>query len=66
MYVKGHQCFISFIIYLEYPEARELYTSAIKICPNDFTKEKSIFYANRAACLVKMVCLLLCETYNIM
>ncbi|XP_022781629.1 tetratricopeptide repeat protein 1-like [Stylophora pistillata] len=38
----------------EYPEARELYTSAIKICPNDFTKEKSIFYANRAACLVKM------------
>lgn len=59
---------VSFLLffYLEYPEARELYTSAIKICPNDFTKEKSIYYANRAACLVKMVCLLLCETYNIM
>ena len=40
---------------LEYPEARELYTNAIKICPNDFAKEKSIFHANRAACLVKMV-----------
>ena len=40
---------------LEYPEAKELYTNAIKICPNDFAKEKSIFHANRAACLVKMV-----------
>ncbi|KAL9983835.1 hypothetical protein ACROYT_G006075 [Oculina patagonica] len=38
----------------EYPEAKEFYTNAIKICPNDCTKEKSIFYANRAACLVKM------------
>lgn len=38
----------------EYPEAKELYTNAIKICPNDFAKEKSIFHANRAACLVKM------------
>jgi len=25
------------------------------ICPNDFAKEKSVFHANRAACLVKMV-----------
>lgn len=38
----------------EYPEAKELYTNAIKICPDEFTKEKSIFHANRAACLVKM------------
>jgi len=46
---------ISFCVDLEYPEAKELYTNAIKICPNEFTKEKSIFHANRAACLVKMV-----------
>ncbi|XP_068745520.1 tetratricopeptide repeat protein 1-like [Montipora capricornis] len=38
----------------EYPEAKEFYTNAIKICPDDFAKEKSIFHANRAACLVKM------------
>lgn len=46
---------ISFCVDLEYPEAKELYTNAIKICPDEFTKEKSIFHANRAACLVKMV-----------
>lgn len=53
---------------LEYPEAKEFYTNAIKICPNDFTKEKSIFYANRAACLVKMVWSLLLSSdgiYNV-
>ena len=46
---------MSFCFDLEYPEAKELYTNAIKICPDEFTKEKSIFHANRAACLVKMV-----------
>ncbi|KAK2559467.1 Tetratricopeptide repeat protein 1 [Acropora cervicornis] len=38
----------------EYLEAKEFYTNAIKICPDDFVKEKAIFHANRAACLVKI------------
>ena len=46
------------IIVLEYLEAKEFYTNAIKICPDDFVKEKAIFHANRAACLVKIVCIL--------
>lgn len=37
----------------EYLEAKEFYTNAIKICPDAFVKEKAIFHANRAACLVK-------------
>ena len=49
-------CIFFVFFSVEYPEAKELYTNAIKICPDDFTKEKSVFYANRAACLVKMVC----------
>jgi len=43
------------MLIVEFPEARELYTTAIKTCPPEFTKEKSIFYSNRAACLVRMV-----------
>ena len=50
-------------LYVEYPEAKEFYTNAIKICPDDFTKEKSIFHANRAACLVKMVCTCTCSIF---
>lgn len=38
----------------EYPEAMEFYANAIKICPDDFAKEKSVYHANRAACLVKL------------
>ncbi|XP_031559515.1 tetratricopeptide repeat protein 1-like [Actinia tenebrosa] len=38
----------------EYPEARELYTTAIRTCPPEFKSDKAIFYSNRAACLVKM------------
>lgn len=48
--------FFVFFFSVGYLEAKELYTNAIKICPDDFTKDKSVFYANRAACLVKMVC----------
>lgn len=56
-YHKHNYLYIFCIFFfVEYPEAKELYTNAIKICPDDFTKEKSVFYANRAACLVKMVC----------
>lgn len=56
--ISWTQLFVYFLPFfsVEYPEAKELYTNAIKICPDDFTKEKSVFYANRAACLVKMVC----------
>ena len=56
MWVYSHFPDFDIVLFdLEYPEAKELYTNAIKICPNDFAKEKSIFHANRAACLVKMV-----------
>ena len=56
-YIMNTIICIFFVFFsVEYPEAKELYTNAIKICPDDFTKEKSVFYANRAACLVKMVC----------
>ena len=52
------------IIVLEYLEAKEFYTNAIKICPDDFVKEKAIFHANRAACLVKIVSILLILLYS--
>ncbi|XP_046851684.1 tetratricopeptide repeat protein 1-like [Xenia sp. Carnegie-2017] len=38
----------------EYTEAQDLYTKAIKYCPKEETENKSIFYANRAACCQKL------------
>ncbi|XP_028413244.1 tetratricopeptide repeat protein 1-like [Dendronephthya gigantea] len=38
----------------EYFEGKELYTKAIKRCPKEFTENRSIFYANRAACFQKL------------
>ena len=46
---------IFFASFLEYPEARELYTTAIRTCPPEFKSDKAIFYSNRAACLFRMV-----------
>lgn len=38
----------------EYPDAVYKYTEAIKLCPLSFKKERSIMYANRAACKIHM------------
>ena len=42
-------------IFLEYDEGKDFYTKAIKCCPKEFKQDKSIFYANRAACYQKLV-----------
>ena len=42
-------------MFTEYVEGEDLYTQAIKRCPKEFTENKSIFYANRAACFQKLV-----------
>lgn len=36
-------------------EALELYTKALRTCPSDFSKERSVFYSNRSLCFMKMV-----------
>lgn len=40
----------------EYDEAISSYSSALDLCPLDFHKERSIMFANRAACKVKQEC----------
>ncbi|GFR59804.1 tetratricopeptide repeat protein 1-like [Elysia marginata] len=40
----------------EYEEAITSYSSALDLCPLDFHKERSIMYANRAACKMKQEC----------
>ena len=41
-----------------YSQALEIYTQALKCCPLDFKKERSVFYSNRSVCYLKMVILL--------
>lgn len=38
----------------QYTESVEMYTSALKLCPLEYTKERSILYANRAAAKIKL------------
>ena len=46
---------VTICTFTEYVEGKDLYTKAIKRCPKEFTENKSIFYANRAACFQKLV-----------
>lgn len=41
-----------------YSQALEIYTQALKCCPLDFKKERSVFYSNRSVCYLKTVILL--------
>lgn len=38
----------------KFTEALEFYTQALKCCPIEFKKERSIFYSNRSICYLKM------------
>ncbi|XP_071827824.1 tetratricopeptide repeat protein 1-like [Apostichopus japonicus] len=38
----------------EYPDAIHKYTEAVKLCPLSFKKERSIMFANRAACKIHL------------
>ena len=38
----------------KYEEALEMYTKCLRACPLSFSKERSIFYSNRAVCFLKM------------
>ena len=38
----------------KYKEAADFYSKAIKVCPEDKSKEKSVYHKNRAACYLKM------------
>ncbi|KAK3095497.1 hypothetical protein FSP39_015344 [Pinctada imbricata] len=38
----------------KYEEAIICYTKAVKCCPKDFVKDRSIMYSNRAACRLRM------------
>ena len=38
----------------KYKEAADFYSKAIKVCPEDESKEKSVYHKNRAACYLKM------------
>ncbi|RNA04064.1 tetratricopeptide repeat 1, partial [Brachionus plicatilis] len=35
-------------------EALEFYTKALRLCPLDFSKERSVFYSNRSLCFLKL------------
>lgn len=39
----------------KYEEALEFYTKAIRLCPLEYEKERSVFYSNRSVCYLKMV-----------
>lgn len=39
----------------KYLEALEFYTKALKTCPSDFSKDRSVFYSNRSLCFLKLV-----------
>lgn len=36
-------------------EALDLYTKALRVCPFEFSKDRSVFYSNRSLCFLKMV-----------
>ena len=38
-----------------YLQALDIYTLALKCCPLDFKKDRSVFYSNRSVCYLKMV-----------
>ncbi|XP_055903443.1 tetratricopeptide repeat protein 1 [Eupeodes corollae] len=38
----------------QYTESVEMYTNALKLCPLEYTKERSVLYANRAAAKIKL------------
>ena len=38
-----------------YLQALDIYTQALKCCPLDFKKDRSVFYSNRSVCYLKMV-----------
>lgn len=48
--VQGNEAFKS----ENYEQSIELYTAGLKICPLEFTNERSILYANRAASKTKL------------
>lgn len=39
----------------EFTQALEKYSEAISLCPMKHTRDRAVIYANRAACLMKMV-----------
>ncbi len=39
----------------EYDQALQKYSEAVTLCPMKHTRDRAIIYANRAACLMKMV-----------
>lgn len=43
-----------FFKYMEYEKSVESYTSGLKICPVEFSNERSILYANRGAAKIKL------------
>lgn len=38
----------------QYTESVEMYTNALKLCPLEYNKERSVLYANRAAAKIKL------------
>lgn len=43
-----------FFKYMEYEKSIESYTSGLKICPFEFSNERSVLYANRGAAKIKL------------
>lgn len=43
-----------FFKYMEYEKSIESYTSGLKICPVEYSNERSILYANRGAAKIKL------------